>query len=95
LKKVTQINKPSDCFVFIEEHPSSIEDGTFGLFAAPSTQWLNFPSDRHNQGVNLTFVDGHALKHKWKAPKNFVYQGQPTSGTADKEDLKFLQLSVP
>ncbi len=95
ISRLAGIANTSSVLVFIDEHESSIEDGTFGLLPSPSTQWLNFPSDRHSQGANLTFTDGHAQKHKWKAPKKFLYQGQPTSGANDTEDLRFLQSCVP
>ena len=95
LKKLNQIKSTASVFVFIDEHESSIEDGTFGIYPAPNTQWLNLASDRHDRGANLTYVDGHAGRHKWKAPKKFLFQGQSISDAADAEDLLFLQNGIP
>jgi prepilin-type N-terminal cleavage/methylation domain-containing protein/prepilin-type processing-associated H-X9-DG protein len=95
LKKLSQIRKTAGVFVFIEENEGSIEDGTFGLYPAPANQWLNFPSDRHSQGLNLTFADGHALRWKWLWPKRFLYQGQPSANPKDLQDLQKLQAAIP
>jgi prepilin-type N-terminal cleavage/methylation domain-containing protein/prepilin-type processing-associated H-X9-DG protein len=95
VQRMNGLKNVAAILVFIDEHERSIEDGTFGILPAPAAEWLNFPSDRHNQGANMTFADGHAQKHKWKAPKKFLYQGQPTMGAADAQDLRFLQDSLP
>lgn len=66
---------PSKLFVFIDESSATIEDAEFGnppigsIF--PSDQWWDMPSDRHSQGANLSFVDGHVEQWKWKVPKTF------------------------
>ncbi|HEY5909551.1 MAG TPA: prepilin-type N-terminal cleavage/methylation domain-containing protein [Verrucomicrobiae bacterium] len=62
--KASQIPKPSQIFVFIEEHPDSINDGYFlDLFKV--LKWFDLPASYHNGGANLTFADGHAESHKW------------------------------
>lgn len=61
---VAQIPDPSQIFVFIEEHPDSIDDGYF-LNKPDSGQWLDLPASYHQGGANLTFADGHAEAHKW------------------------------
>ncbi|HUA39834.1 MAG TPA: prepilin-type N-terminal cleavage/methylation domain-containing protein [Candidatus Sulfopaludibacter sp.] len=66
---------PSKLFVFIDENAATIEDAEFGnppigsIF--PSDQWWDMPSDRHFQGANLSFADGHVEYWKWKVPKIF------------------------
>jgi prepilin-type N-terminal cleavage/methylation domain-containing protein/prepilin-type processing-associated H-X9-DG protein len=62
--KVSQVPKPSQIFVFIEEHPDSINDGYF-LNKPDSQAWFDLPASYHNGGVNLTYVDGHADQHRW------------------------------
>ena len=62
--KVSQVPKPSDIFVFIEEHPDSINDGYF-LNKPGSGEWFDLPASYHNGGVNLSFVDGHSETHTW------------------------------
>ena len=62
--KLTQVPKPSQIFVFIEEHPDSINDGYF-LNKPDSLGWFDLPASYHNGSVNLSFVDGHAETHHW------------------------------
>ncbi len=66
---------PSRLFVFIDESADTIEDAEFGnppigsIF--PQNQWWDMPSDRHGQGANLSFADGHVEHWKWAVPKKF------------------------
>ena len=62
--KTTQVPKPSQIFVFIEEHPDSINDGYF-LNKPDRLEWFDLPASYHNGAVNLSFVDGHAERHAW------------------------------
>jgi prepilin-type N-terminal cleavage/methylation domain-containing protein/prepilin-type processing-associated H-X9-DG protein len=62
--KVNQVPKPSQIFVFIEEHPDSINDGYF-LNKPDSLSWFDLPASYHDGSVNLTFTDGHAERHHW------------------------------
>jgi prepilin-type N-terminal cleavage/methylation domain-containing protein/prepilin-type processing-associated H-X9-DG protein len=62
--KVSQVPKPSQIFVFIEEHPDSINDGYF-LNKPDSSQWFDLPASYHNGSVNLSFTDGHSETHHW------------------------------
>ena len=62
--KSTQVMRPAKIFVFIEEHPNSIDDGYF-INNPQHLSWTNLPAAHHNGGVNLSFVDGHAEMHKW------------------------------
>ncbi len=96
IKKISQFtNSTSEVFVFIDENEKSIEDGTFGLYPAPQTTWLNFPSDRHNQSANLTFADGHAQKWKWRHKKTYASAGQSVANAQDLADIQKLQRSMP
>jgi len=67
--------EPSRLFVFIDENADTIEDAEFGnppigsIF--PPNQWWDMPSDRHMQGANLSFVDGHVDHWKWQVSKTF------------------------
>lgn len=63
----SQILQPSRIFVFIEEHPDSINDGYF-VDRAATLQWNDLPASWHGQAANLTFADGHAESHRWLAP---------------------------
>ncbi len=58
---------PAGIFVFIEEHPDSINDGYF-LNRLRQRQWFDLPASWHNGSANLTFADGHAESHRWLSP---------------------------
>jgi len=63
--KSTQVPKPDRIFVFIEEHPDSINDGYF-LNKPNELKWHDLQASYHNGGANLTFADTHTELHKWK-----------------------------
>src|SRR2546429_408259 len=69
VRRMIQIPSPVLVFVFIDEHQDTIDDGFFGVQWAPSTSWVNLPSDRHTRGANLSFADGHCLRYRWKVAK--------------------------
>jgi prepilin-type processing-associated H-X9-DG protein len=62
--KTTQVPKPTQIFVFIEEHPESINDGYF-LDRLNRLEWNDLPASYHNGGANVSFADGHAEHHRW------------------------------
>jgi prepilin-type N-terminal cleavage/methylation domain-containing protein/prepilin-type processing-associated H-X9-DG protein len=60
-----QIPQPSDIFVFIEEHPDSINDGYF-LNKHHSLEWIDLPASYHSGAANLAFADGHLENRRWR-----------------------------
>ncbi len=64
---------PVDSWVFIEEHPDSINDLAFlppdPAFFPPYSigGWLDVPASHHNRAANLTFGDGHVEPHLWES----------------------------
>jgi len=62
--KASQVPDPSRIFVFIEEHPDSIDDGYF-LNNPESREWTDLPASYHGRAANITFSDGHVETHKW------------------------------
>ena len=95
-EKVSTIQEPTETFVFIDDQNSQIH-GTFLLFPEPQTEWVGPPGDRHSQGANLSFVDGHAEYWKWRSPKpldEVVCQLTPTASPQDLEDLRRLQAAA-
>jgi prepilin-type processing-associated H-X9-DG protein len=64
----SEIERPADIYVFIDEDEKTINDGTFfcpeslGMRAA-------VPAPRHSLGSNLSFVDGHVDRWGWTSPK--------------------------
>ena len=63
--RLAQIPEPSQIFVFIEEHPESIDDGYF-LNKPWTREWHDLPASYHDGAANLAFADGHVEKHQWR-----------------------------
>jgi prepilin-type N-terminal cleavage/methylation domain-containing protein/prepilin-type processing-associated H-X9-DG protein len=61
----TAIPEPVKIFVFLDEHPDSINDGYF-VNRAYSTNWYDLPGSYHNGGATFSFADGHCETHVWK-----------------------------
>jgi prepilin-type N-terminal cleavage/methylation domain-containing protein/prepilin-type processing-associated H-X9-DG protein len=98
-RKLTEILAPTPprLFVLIDTHEQAIWDPTFGIFSTDSayaSDWLDLPADRHQQGANLSFADGHTEHWRWQAPKHFITRWEPNNGPADLADLRRLQQSA-
>ena len=64
---------PDRLFVFIEVHQDEIIDDEFGIPVASvwgnGEVWWDLPANRHNQGCDFSFADGHAEHWRWQVPK--------------------------
>ena len=88
---------PDQLFVFIDVHEQSIIDSTFGTVPADSYYgdcWIDMPADRHSQGANLSFADGHVEHWRWNSSKIFHQWIQPAASPADLQDLRRLQACI-
>jgi len=63
-KRSTDFEQPTEIFVFVEEHPDSINDGYF-LNRLEELEWIDLPASYHNGTADFTFADGHAETHRW------------------------------
>jgi prepilin-type N-terminal cleavage/methylation domain-containing protein/prepilin-type processing-associated H-X9-DG protein len=62
--KITQIPQPTEIFVFLDEHPDSINDGYF-LERDYYPEWHDLPATYHNGATAFSFADGHSSLHRW------------------------------
>ena len=62
--KSGDVDRPTERFVFIDEHPDTINDGFF-VNDLDTYAWGNLPGSYHNGAANFSFVDGHAEVHRW------------------------------
>jgi prepilin-type N-terminal cleavage/methylation domain-containing protein/prepilin-type processing-associated H-X9-DG protein len=62
--KLSQIPGPANFFVFIEEHPDTINDGYF-VNALDQVKWGNLPASFHSEAANVSLADGHVERHRW------------------------------
>jgi prepilin-type N-terminal cleavage/methylation domain-containing protein len=106
-KKTTDFHSPgpSDCWVFLDEHPDSIDDWIFYTPNVQSVSGVNtFPELPSNQlalGCGIAYADGHAEQHFWKGPilgvhinvSFSVVRNVPISST--DPDLNFLAAHTP
>ena len=98
-RKFTQISQPSpvDLFVFLDVHEAGILDSLFGIPWTGSyfpDMWWDLPANRHSQGCNFSFADGHAEHWKWRVPKIFHMLGQPVTDPAELLDFRRVQSHV-
>jgi prepilin-type N-terminal cleavage/methylation domain-containing protein/prepilin-type processing-associated H-X9-DG protein len=77
--RLSSISQPSSIFVFLDEHPDSIDDGYF-VNKAYYTEWFRLPGSYHNGAASLSFADGHSEIHRWQ----FASTRQPSRPFAVK-----------
>jgi len=65
--KLSAIRRPTRIFVFLDEHPDSINDGYF-LNKPDQLEWVDLPASYHNGAGTLSFADGHIEIHRWLYP---------------------------
>ena len=89
-------------FTFIDTHEDDIVDPTFGIYPAddpwiPSYRnaWLDLPANRHSQGANLAFADGHVEHWRWQAPKAVTQPWYQVATGPNLTDLRRLQACIP
>ncbi len=68
------IHRPSNTWVFIDEHPDSINDAAFanactGADAPGTAQIIDMPANYHNGACGFSFADGHSEIKAWKGGK--------------------------
>jgi prepilin-type processing-associated H-X9-DG protein len=93
-RKFTEIPESTSLFVFIDTHENDIWDSTFGIFSLGDywqDYWLDVPADRHQQGANITFADGHAQRLRWRATKDGYLFARHAANDDDLADLRVLQ----
>lgn len=62
--KSADLENPSGTFLFIDEHPDTINDGFF-VNTLDDYKWGNLPASYHNGASSLSFTDGHTEVRKW------------------------------
>jgi prepilin-type N-terminal cleavage/methylation domain-containing protein/prepilin-type processing-associated H-X9-DG protein len=65
-KKLSDIHVPgpSDVYVFLDEHPDSLDDGIFYTPNFACATLLELPGCQHANACGVSFADGHAEMHK-------------------------------
>jgi len=100
--KESEIDKPgpSELLFFVGVHEDSILDSHFGIpprgsiFAEEPLRWWDLPADRHSQGGNFSFADGHVEHWRWVRPKIFTKLGQLVGQDGELQDFLRVQRGV-
>jgi prepilin-type N-terminal cleavage/methylation domain-containing protein len=75
--KLSNIVLPPKTFVFVDEHPDSINDAAFAVACTGnqltdppgSAQIIDMPANYHNGACGFSFSDGHSEVRKWLGSK--------------------------
>jgi prepilin-type N-terminal cleavage/methylation domain-containing protein len=106
--KQSDINNPApvNAWLFIDEHPDSINDGSFRVNmqgVAPDGTggtyvWNDYPANNHGGIGVLAFADGHVQTHKWLdsalVPNPVRYSKIVALGAQNNADLIWLRLAT-
>ena len=63
---------PSQLWVFVDEHPDSINNGDMAVkcdATGPAAQFVDYPASYHNGACGFSFADSHAEIKKWLDPR--------------------------
>lgn len=93
-RRISDFNRPGPAmtWVFLDEHPDSINDGLFGVNMPPAATWGStsgyaawddVPASYHNRACGLAFADGHAEIRKWVDADTIapITKNSPSSAT--------------
>jgi len=76
-RQLEDIALPAKTFVFSDEHPDSMNDGTLASSCGgnqpadpPTASYIiDYPANYHHGGCGFSFSDGHCETHKWIGSK--------------------------
>src|ERR1700720_1624787 len=92
---------PSQSWVFLDEHPDSIDDCILYTDASATNgtgQFTELPACDHNGACGISFADGHAEVHKWRDAQTahpVTYQTINQVATINNPDLAWLASMTP
>ena len=92
---------PANLWLFVDEHPDSINDGWLESNMDDAIEWQDVPSCLHNRAADFNFADGHSEIHKWLnplfPPSRIAYDNITTGVSDSTVDIKWMHshTSVP
>ena len=91
----------SNLFVFLDEHPNSINDAAFAVKCdarGSSARMIDWPASFHNGAGSFAFGDGHAEIKKWLDPRTIVahknsngFPGGLNQSQPNSKDVEWMQ----
>ena len=103
-KKVTDFHSPgpSDVWVFLDEHPDSIDDEVMYVnpaFTNGTGTFMELPGNDHDGACGISFADSHVELHKWQtatvARRPVIYSTAQRIIATANADLAWLALHMP
>jgi prepilin-type processing-associated H-X9-DG protein len=96
--RLTHLPRPASNFVFLDEHPDSINDGYF-INQPGASSWGDLPAAYHEGGAGIAYADGRAEIHRWRSeasrlPVRYQYVNRPFDA-AGREDFAWYAARVP
>jgi prepilin-type N-terminal cleavage/methylation domain-containing protein len=94
--KASDILRPADIYVILDEHPETINDSLWVPPFTP-TSWQDFPGSYHSRSGSFNFADGHTSLHKWLdgstcvAPNGNIVYSVPAN---QLQDIQWAQLGM-
>ncbi len=93
------IDNPAMRYVFVDEHPDSINAGGFAnmmVESSPNARIIDFPASYHNGAGGISFADGHSEIRKWvdvrtRAPVH--YDGNLTLNVSSPDNADMIWLA--
>jgi prepilin-type N-terminal cleavage/methylation domain-containing protein/prepilin-type processing-associated H-X9-DG protein len=92
---------PSESWVFIDEHPDSIDDTILYTDAGATNgtgQFTELPSGEHGGACGVAFADGHSEIHRWKTSVTLAkvtYENKQRVAVTLNDDLTWLARRTP
>lgn len=91
-----KIPGPDQVWGFIEPNEGSHAYASWGFYLdGLHRNWAHLPTDRHSMGANLSFLDGHVERYRWKDAKEKRPTLDPIRSAADREDYNRLLAGYP
>jgi prepilin-type processing-associated H-X9-DG protein len=91
---------PTSVYVFMEEHPDSMNDGAFqNPYVSQGLGWVDMPSNFHEGAATIAFADGRVEQKQWTgiartSPVRFD-NIVPAYSLADEPDVRYVANRVP
>ena len=90
--KQSSVPNPAKTWLFLDEHPDSINDGYF-INNPTAGNWQDIPASYHNGACGFSFADGHSEIKKWTSDTSnypvgrYVYPATKAFDAAGRVDF--------
>jgi prepilin-type N-terminal cleavage/methylation domain-containing protein/prepilin-type processing-associated H-X9-DG protein len=86
--RLDDIPNPANTYVFLDEHPDTINDGFF-MNRWEDYIWGNLPGSYHDGAANLSYADGHVESHRWMLEETRRRFGSASGTFAASDHIDF------